>query len=316
MSNQNLLIHEQLNLPFPYSDYKVNYDGHIYIGVQNIADRLNDVIGIFNWTHKAVQVDIDQQRFSVSVFGRLEIWDAENERWIYREQYGDDTMTIKREATEPDAQAVENAKKSAMSDSLKKCAAWFGVAADVYAGKIRVLSKGSSLYIKAASNYRLDTAYTYKNGIPILPDSYRSYYTQQGWSGLFESDVEALVNDQQRGSSQQNQSQSNTSGSQKPSQQVRENSTSSNNSNAPITLRMRAESDLSVNQDNSSIFEALLQTQQRVKVFVPKELLTKARSMIRQGNIYEIDGWLNQRQGTFRLGKRANIVIVTAYKSA
>jgi hypothetical protein len=92
---ENLTIDQQLNLPFFYLDYKVNYEGHAYIGVQNIVNRLNDVLSMFNWTHRAVQVNIDQDRHSVSVFGRLEIWDAENQRWISREQYGDDSATSK-----------------------------------------------------------------------------------------------------------------------------------------------------------------------------------------------------------------------------
>jgi hypothetical protein len=311
--NENLTLNQQLNLPFHYLDYKVNYEGHAYIGVQNIVNRLNDVLGMFNWTHKAVQVDIDQERHSVSVFGRLEIWDADNQRWISREQYGDDPMTIKKGESEPDAQAAENAKKSAMSDSLKKCAAWFGVGSDLFAGKVTVLRPNTTPYLKVATNYGLDTSYRFKYGIPVLPDSYRSYYSEMSWNGIFESDVAALMSGKTpKGNSEQ-----------ESTQQPPKSNTGSNNStppaqgnNTPQKFRLRAESGLTVNQDGTSVFEAQLENQSIVKVFIPKDQLTKAKAMIKQGGIYQLDGWHNEKGGTIRLGKRANIVRESANQSA
>jgi len=52
----------------------------------------------------------------------------------------------------------------------------------------------------------------------------------------------------------------------------------------------------------------MLESQATAKVFIPKELLTKAQDLIQQGGVYQLSGWYNEKQGTLRIGKRSTIL--------
>lgn len=190
-----------LNEPFPYIAYGVNYEGQAYVSIQWVVDRLNEVVGPLNWRHEFFDVNESMDDFSVELLGRLSIWNDARQEWMERANYGNDTMTILREAQTPTAQDRMDCKKSAVSDSLKKCASWFGVASDVFKGFIDVIkpkkSDGSNntLYHRLVAAHGIVDLYgAHKYGIPILPDSYRDHYKEKGWEGVFQSDIKALFN--------------------------------------------------------------------------------------------------------------------------
>jgi hypothetical protein len=189
----------QLNEPFPYMAYGVNYEGQAYVSIQWVVDRLNEVVGPLNWRHEFFDVSENLNDFSVELLGRLSIWNEERQEWLERTNYGNDTMTIKKEQQYPTAQDRMDCKKSAVSDSLKKCAAWFGVASDVFKGFFEVIKPKKSdgsvnpLYDRLVVAHGIVDKYgNHKYGIPILPDSYRDHYKEKGWKGIFQSDITAL----------------------------------------------------------------------------------------------------------------------------
>lgn len=200
MSEKSLSVSEQLNLPFEYNEYGVNYDGAAYVGQQSMVDRLNEVLGFENWELEPLEIKVNMDTHSVSVLAKLNVYDAAKDRWISRTQYGNDTMTILQGETEPRAQAIEDAKKSAVSDSLKKCASWLGCASDVFKGKVKAIKAKKSdksenpLYIALVQKFGLNP-YNFPQGLVILPESYRSYYEEKNWNGIFETDLANAFSD-------------------------------------------------------------------------------------------------------------------------
>ncbi|WP_186446057.1 Rad52/Rad22 family DNA repair protein [Paenibacillus cremeus] len=199
MSNTANNLSIQLNAPFPYAAYGANYEGQAYVSVQWVVDRLNEVIGPLNWRHEFFDVTENMDDFSVELLGRLSIWDEGKQSWMDRVNWGNSTMTILRNETVPMAQDRMDCKKAAVSDSLKKCAAWFGVASDVFKGCIDVIKPKKAdgttniIYSRLIGAYGFVDQYgSHRNGIPILPDSYQVYYKEKGWEGIFQSDLNAL----------------------------------------------------------------------------------------------------------------------------
>lgn len=89
----NHSISKLLNQPFEYSEYGINYEGIVYISQQSVVDRLNDVIGFQNWEHFPEEIKINMDSFSVSVLGKLKVYDTESGRWVSRTQFGNDSAT-------------------------------------------------------------------------------------------------------------------------------------------------------------------------------------------------------------------------------
>ncbi|MED0677636.1 Rad52/Rad22 family DNA repair protein [Aneurinibacillus thermoaerophilus] len=289
---------ELLNAPFKYEEYGVNYEGHVYIGQQSVADRLNEVFGIFGWEHKVIETKVDHELHTVSVFGRLSIFDESYDRWISREQFGDNVMNIRRNENEPTGQATENAKKAAVSDSLKKCASWFGLASDVYKGVVFAIKSGNFIFTKLATEFNLDVSEfgKYRHGIPILPDNYMDYYAARGWHGIFYSDFLRI------------QSKS-VNPNAKDSQTTGETSGSGGNSNSPQEYRIKALSPTTTNADGTAIFEALMENLSRIKVLVPKELQIVASNIIAPENVYFVKGWLKPKKAILYLASRNSQII-------
>ncbi|MEF2247956.1 Rad52/Rad22 family DNA repair protein [Paenibacillus sp. IITD108] len=189
---------QELNAPFKYDEYKVNYEGYVAVGPQSVADRLNEVFTIFNWSHDILEFQEDYNEFTVSVRGLLKIRDPHSGEWVTRTQFGDKKIVMASTAERPKAQAFLDAKKAAVSDSLKKCAALFGVASDVYKGRIKSVKSGrtkgigeySELYLALAHFFQLNYQYDsrFEHGITILPEDYRGYYEKHNMTGIFEND--------------------------------------------------------------------------------------------------------------------------------
>jgi hypothetical protein len=301
ISNTSSELFNTLNLPFRYEDYSVNYEGQAYIGQQNIADRLNEVLGIFNWELELKEINVNMETFSVSVLGCLRAYDEEGKRWITRTQYGNDTMTIKTGETEPRAQAIEDAKKSAISDALKKCASWIGVASDVYQGKIGVIRSNDTRYYPILRKYGLSND-QFKNGVPVLPDFYKEYYQKQDWFGIFESDLSGNSSSGSEGNT------GSTSGSESTdSQSGRNNGTRGNN--APQLIRIKALSPSTTNQDLTATFKAMLESHKEVMIQVPTELADQAARLVAPSLILNVKGWINDSKGIVKLAKNGKIEV-------
>jgi hypothetical protein len=320
---RDLSISKQLNLPFEYEEYGVNYEGVVYIGQQSVADRLNDVLGFQNWELEPLEININMDTYSVSVLGKLKVYDETTDRWVTRSQYGNDTMNILREETEPRPQAIEDAKKSAISDALKKCASWFGCASDIFKGKVKAIKPLKSdktdnkLYLALVSKFSLNP-FDYKNGIVILPDSYKAYYEEHGWVGIFESDLNSLFG----GSSEQPQGQQgsdatgNSNGNSNANAGGKSNGgkgSKSNggntNSNSPQPFRIKVISAAKINQDGTAIFDAMLETKNNCVVMVPVELAEKAANECVPERILHVKGWLKEQTGTLKIAKNGKIEV-------
>ncbi|KIV58926.1 hypothetical protein AM501_24010 [Aneurinibacillus migulanus] len=294
-----------LNTPFQYEDYAVNYEGHVYIGQQTVDDRLNEVFGIFGWEHKSIQTEIDEERHTVSVFGRLSIYDEKHNRWVSREQFGDRIMNIRKDESVPTGQAAENAKKAAVSDSLKKCASWFGLASDLYKGLvIGIKPNYAHAFNRLAIEFNLDISDygKYKFGIPVLPDSYKPYYNQKGWKGIFFSDFQRVIGKTSGSKIDSNDTSITTT---KPI-----SDTTGEGSRAPKRHRIMALSTTRTNQDGTAIFEAKMEDNSYIKVLVPKELGIVASNTIAKGNVYFVTGWLKSKQKILRLAPKNSEIIL------
>jgi hypothetical protein len=290
-----------LNLPFRYEDYSINYEGQAYIGQQNIADRLNEVLGIFNWELELKEINVNMETFSVSVLGCLKAYDEEGKRWITRTQYGNDVMKIHRDETQPKAQAIEDAKKSAISDALKKCASWIGVASDVYQGKISAIRSSDSRYYPILRKYGLSND-QFKNGIPVLPDSYKEYYKQQDWFGIFESDLSGNGSSGSEGNTDPTNASVNND-----NQSGRINGTKGNNT--PQQIRIKALSPSRTNQDLTATFKAMLESHKEVMVQVPAELADQAARLVAPSIILNVKGWINESKEVVTLAKKGKIEV-------
>ncbi|MGF7033464.1 hypothetical protein J2T17_004412 [Paenibacillus mucilaginosus] len=328
-SSKNLSV--LLNEPFPYEAYKATYDGQPYVSVQWIVERLNTVLGPTNWRHEFYDVTENMHDKSVELIGRLSIWDAEKGIWLERVNWGNDTMTIARGATEPTAQDRMNAKKSSVSDSLKKCAAWFGAASDVFKGMVTIIKPEkyngdpNLLYTQLVSKYPFVNQYgAHKYGIPVLPDSYREFYEKQGWSGIFASDLKEAGTSAAGSSSEASPSASSGTGTgraeQKSSRGSRSTggstgsstgSGSSGNGNStskkPESIRMKVMDVPKFNPDGTSTFKAQLLSKAVVTVHAGKELKEDVQKL-QVGMVVQSNGWVYQHKVT--LGNRNNKIQV------
>lgn len=160
MSNeQTMSIFNQLNTPFPYSEYKYDSFGdRCYISGQSVTERLNEVLGVGFWqyhglydTEKIIQ-DQNGKNPRVKIYVEFSFYNVELKEWINFIDVGSEQ--IKPGMHEGDA------TKSAITDGMKKCASRLGVGSDVY--------KGLILWDKQQQKM-------------IVPDNYQSYYEQQGW---------------------------------------------------------------------------------------------------------------------------------------
>lgn len=354
MSNTTSNLSALLNEPFPYAAYGVNYEGQPYVPIQWIVDRLNEVVGPLNWRHEFFDVNEDMVSFSVELTGRLLIWDDVKQEWMDRVNYGNDTMTILKGLSEPTAQDRMDCKKSAVSDSLKKCAAWYGVASDVYKGFINVIrpqkNDGSDnpIYQRLIELYGFVERFgTHKNGIPILPDSYRGYYEEKGYAGIFQSDLNGLYSGSGRpstsqggqpatestseggnsgssGSSRSNgssrtgghrntggSSSSGGNGSRGNSSRSNSSGSSNGNSNKPVSIRMKVLDAPKFNPDRSSTFKAKLENSKVVTVFAGKELADEV-SKIQPNLVINSTGWVREDQNKVNLATRDGKIEIEA----
>ncbi|MED0672324.1 Rad52/Rad22 family DNA repair protein [Aneurinibacillus aneurinilyticus] len=179
--------------PFPYHDYKVNYDGNIYIAQQCIADRNALLFDQFQYEAEEAQVNTDTWCVGVWVKVRAIINGKEHSV----RQYGVHTISKLRGDVKPVGDAMEQAIKSAVSDGMKKCSSWLGIAAHIYRGEVISIRANrnkegqsqSKFYLQNLEKFGL-SEYEYKYGIPVLPDSFKSFYEKMDWTdGIFYSDV-------------------------------------------------------------------------------------------------------------------------------
>ncbi|RJG15200.1 Rad52/Rad22 family DNA repair protein [Paenibacillus thiaminolyticus] len=194
-------LFQALNAPYPYECYSSSYKGFASVTPQATSNRLNEVLGPDGWNFNVLEKEVDLNEFCVSIFGQISIRDNQNE-WIVKQNFGDALMVVQEGKSEPSTQARLDAYKKATSDCMKKCASMLGVSADVYQGLIRVVSyrNQNATYTALVKKFNLEVDCSpFKEGICILPDSYKEYYQNKGWFGIFEEDYYSVKKEMMNG---------------------------------------------------------------------------------------------------------------------
>ena len=165
---------DKLNEHFPPEDIKQR-EGRggktlDYIEVQKVIQRLNDAFE-GKWSFEVK--DKDRTDKEVIVLGSLMADD------ITKEQFGSSDITFSRDSKEP--VCIGDDYKAAASDSLKKCAAMFGVGLHLYENNKRNNQNGKP---KAAANGR------------IAGEQKKAIVKLLGQLGVKEEQVEAHIKEQ------------------------------------------------------------------------------------------------------------------------
>ena len=168
-------LFDQLNAPFPYSDYEYDKDNdRVYIKGQAVAERLNRILGVGYWSYKPVEgtvktVDTGRKNrqgepiVTMTLLVEFSFYNKELEQWITFTDAGSQDLNKRM--------GHGDGTKSAITDGMKKCASRIGVASDLYKGKIGVKKDPKAPM----------------GGWVVLPVSYKEYYEEKGWLGRFEN---------------------------------------------------------------------------------------------------------------------------------
>jgi hypothetical protein len=89
MANEATSLFQQLNTPFPYSEYQYDSFGdRCYISGQSITERLNEVLGVGYWkyeglyeTEKIIQ-ESNGKNPRVKMYVRFSFFNSELQEWI------------------------------------------------------------------------------------------------------------------------------------------------------------------------------------------------------------------------------------------
>lgn len=196
-TNQRKQFFQLADEPFDYRFYKVNYDGQVYVPQQVIVDRNNllfDKWNIYKGPH-----EVCRSSWSVGVKVTMEVRILGTQRII--EQYGANKITIRTGQSEPSNDALEQSIKSAISDGMKKCSSWLGIASHVYRGDVKAISAGRKNNTATNPEYKYFieklglNEYDFEHGLAVLPDSFKDFYEAKNWEGVFNSDVIGLRNE-------------------------------------------------------------------------------------------------------------------------
>jgi len=153
---------ERLNAPFEYEAYQYEkYGDNIYVNGGHMMARALEVFGVGNVKHEPLldQLKVydtrkknknDQIIQELSIPVQVSIYIETRGEWITITEVGSVLLN--------DDMWIGDGTKAATTDGLKKALSRFGVALDVYCGKIKRM--GDKI---------------------ILPDSYREYYEDKGW---------------------------------------------------------------------------------------------------------------------------------------
>lgn len=299
-------LSEQLNLPFPYQAYRLNYDGQIYVGTNWIIQRLNEVVDPLFWTHEILEITENLSDFTVEVSARLSIYNPDLQEWISRYQYGNKTMALQRDTDLLRPQVRLDAKKSAISDSLKKTASLFGAALDVYKNLLTPISDKHPQYYPLLNTYPfLDGKQRHQYGVPILPESYREYYVEQRWEGIFQNDLLNLQTSSKSAPTGSNRPETESSGNNNKTNQSK---AGNGRSNDPQPYRIKALELPKFNPDKSATFPALMENKKTVTVIATKNLYAQINA-ISKDSIINCNGWYYEKSKklTLAYGKEIKV---------
>lgn len=121
---QNLAL---LNEPFHRDIIEVK-EGFDYIPHPYVTARLNEALGVGNWSFVIVETHWLKEEDTVVCHGKLTA--LIDTVWIHKEQWGGQRANRKRrnaDGTPGEIVDISNDYKGAASDALKKCATLFGV---------------------------------------------------------------------------------------------------------------------------------------------------------------------------------------------
>ena len=115
-------LYEKLTAPFEGYYTAEGVFGPFLSGEQ-VASRLNHVLGVGNWSFNVVQYALEPNADEVVALGELRAWIGG--QWISRQQFGG--QKIKRVKATGMPSNLADDHKGAATDALKKCASLIGV---------------------------------------------------------------------------------------------------------------------------------------------------------------------------------------------
>jgi len=123
-------VYAQLTAPF---EKTFERNGFTFVTMQQVTSRLNEVLGVGNWSFTIKEHGYSQQADSYWALGRLETYIDKS--LVVREQFGAQQVNRYRAPAPPPGQPpakggiidVGNDMKGAATDAFKKCASSLGV---------------------------------------------------------------------------------------------------------------------------------------------------------------------------------------------
>lgn len=114
-----------------YEDLAAPFEGYYtaegvfgpFLSGEQIAKRLNHVLGVGQWMYSVVNVNHDPEADEIVVLGELRAWIGG--QWITRQQFGGQKVKRPRGGGPPNNLADDH--KGAATDAMKKCASLLGV---------------------------------------------------------------------------------------------------------------------------------------------------------------------------------------------
>jgi len=149
MENKNKRdINAELKADFPNEAYQKDLSrgagsALTSIKAQYISERLNDVFGVFGWKFTGTSEVIEGQ--GVLIHGELTISSGDLNRTIENFGFADFFQSYKDKKTQEWKKRPKNlgdVYKSAMTDSLGKCASIIGIGDSVFKGNVTVTDSG------------------------------------------------------------------------------------------------------------------------------------------------------------------------------
>ena len=114
-----------------YDDLAAPFEGYYtadgvfgpFLSGEQVAKRLNHVLGVGQWMYSVVQFHVDAEADEVVALGELRAWVGG--QWITRQQFGGQKIKRPKNGGPPTNLADDH--KGAATDAMKKCASLLGV---------------------------------------------------------------------------------------------------------------------------------------------------------------------------------------------
>ena len=124
-------VQKEFKMPFDSSLTKENLNGFVYVESSNYRERLDNVIGIFNYDEEYKQVEVVNlsNAYEIAVICRLTIKDDNGNVVKIVEASGGSKVIIPKESGKP--QAMKNDLDTACIDAYRRCCVRLGIGNDI-----------------------------------------------------------------------------------------------------------------------------------------------------------------------------------------